>query len=61
MASEESGPLGPAHKRLTAEDLDAFQTNFVSLEEVGFDKEIEAWDSSLNEWTARLASPTWKA
>lgn len=31
------------------------------LEQVGFDKEIEAWDSSLNEWTARLASPTWKA
>jgi len=31
------------------------------LEQVGFDKEIEAWDSSLNEWTARLAPPTWKA
>lgn len=31
------------------------------LEQVGFDKEIEAWDSSLNDWTGRLASPTWKA
>lgn len=31
------------------------------LEQVGFDKEIEVWDTSLNEWTARLASPTWKA
>jgi len=31
------------------------------LEQIGFDKEIEAWDNSLNEWTARLASPTWKA
>lgn len=31
------------------------------LEQLGFNKEIEAWDTSLNEWTGRLASPTWKA
>jgi hypothetical protein len=30
------------------------------LEQIGFDKEIEAWDNSVNEWTGRMAMPTWK-
>jgi hypothetical protein len=31
-----------------------------SLQQLGFDKEIEAWDFSVNEWTRRMAMPTWK-
>ena len=31
-----------------------------SLQQLGFDKEIEAWDSSVHEWTGRMAMPTWK-
>jgi hypothetical protein len=31
-----------------------------AFEQIGFDKEIQAWDTSVNEWTARLAMPTWR-
>ncbi|KAG9830694.1 hypothetical protein KCU98_g13528, partial [Aureobasidium melanogenum] len=31
-----------------------------SLRQMGFDKEIEAWDTSVTEWTGRMVLPTWK-
>jgi hypothetical protein len=31
-----------------------------ALKQIGFDKEIQAWDAGVNEWTARLAMPTWR-
>jgi hypothetical protein len=31
-----------------------------ALERIGFDKEMQAWDTSVNEWTARMAMPTWR-
>lgn len=31
-----------------------------NLRQMGFDKEIEAWDTSVSEWTARMGLPTWK-
>ncbi|KAK6000170.1 hypothetical protein QM012_004158 [Aureobasidium pullulans] len=31
-----------------------------SLSQIGFDKEIEAWDTSVTEWLGRLVVPTWK-
>ncbi|KAG9514795.1 hypothetical protein KCV07_g7869, partial [Aureobasidium melanogenum] len=31
-----------------------------SLRQMGFDKEIEAWDTSVAEWIGRMVLPTWK-
>ncbi|CAD0096748.1 unnamed protein product [Aureobasidium mustum] len=31
-----------------------------SLRQMGFDKEVEAWDTSVTEWTGRMVLPTWK-
>ncbi|KAG9694892.1 hypothetical protein KCU95_g6517, partial [Aureobasidium melanogenum] len=31
-----------------------------SLRQVNFDREIEAWDTSVTEWTGRMVLPTWK-
>lgn len=30
------------------------------LRQMGFDEEIEAWDTSVTEWTACMVLPTWK-
>ncbi|CAD0089857.1 unnamed protein product [Aureobasidium vineae] len=30
------------------------------LQQSGFDQEIETWDTTVTEWTGRMAMPTWK-
>ncbi|CAD0114819.1 unnamed protein product [Aureobasidium uvarum] len=30
------------------------------LQQAGLDREIETWDTTVTEWTVRMAMPTWK-